>query len=149
LGRLPSFFFFGGLSIHLSQALLAHMFSYNITWGATKKEVERSNFWLEVPKILKRFWLALVICIAICALMIVLSTDAVPVAWQIPRWDWAVILPLAITTGSHILYPVRLFIVFTDRVIADSVALLIDCAEPLVYDFLLLNTLLQSADRLA
>ena len=50
---LSSFFFFGGLSIHLSQALLAHMFSYNITWGATKKEVERSNFWLEVPKILK------------------------------------------------------------------------------------------------
>ena len=34
------------------------MFSYNITWGATKKEVERSNFWLEIPKILKRFWLS-------------------------------------------------------------------------------------------
>ena len=32
-----SFFFFGGLSIHLSTALLAHLFSYNITWGATKK----------------------------------------------------------------------------------------------------------------
>ena len=32
-----SWFFFGGLSIHLSTALLAHMFSYNITWGATKK----------------------------------------------------------------------------------------------------------------
>ena len=41
-----SFFFFGGLSIHLSQALLAHLFSYNITWGATKKEVERSNFFV-------------------------------------------------------------------------------------------------------
>jgi hypothetical protein len=34
---LRSFFFFGGLSIHLSTALLAHLFSYNITWGATKK----------------------------------------------------------------------------------------------------------------
>jgi hypothetical protein len=34
-----SFFFFGGLSIHLSIALLTHMFSYNMTWtwGATKK----------------------------------------------------------------------------------------------------------------
>ena len=71
--RRPSFFFFGGLSIHLSQALLAHMFSYNITWGATKKEVERSNFWLEVPKILKRFWLALVICVALCAGMVLWS----------------------------------------------------------------------------
>ena len=52
--RFPSFFFFGGLSIPVSQAILAHLFSYNITWGATKKVVERSNFFKEVPKILKR-----------------------------------------------------------------------------------------------
>ena len=45
----------------MTQALLAHMFSYNITWGATKKEVERSNFWKEVPKIVRRFWLALIV----------------------------------------------------------------------------------------
>jgi len=32
-----SLFFFGGLSMHLTTAILAHMFSYNITWGATKK----------------------------------------------------------------------------------------------------------------
>ncbi|KAJ3710507.1 glycosyl transferase family group 2-domain-containing protein [Lentinula guzmanii] len=49
------FFFFGGLSIHLSAALLAHMFSYNIKWEATKKEVERSNFFIEVPRIWKRY----------------------------------------------------------------------------------------------
>ncbi|KAL4063684.1 glycosyl transferase family group 2-domain-containing protein [Scleroderma yunnanense] len=48
------FFFFGGLGIPLSQAILAHLFSYNITWQATRKEVERSNFFKEVPKILKR-----------------------------------------------------------------------------------------------
>ncbi len=90
-----SFFFFGGLSIHLSQALLAHLFSYNITWGATKKEVERSNFWLEVPKILKRFWIALVISLACCAVMIILSTSLVPIGWRIFGYDWAVIVPLA------------------------------------------------------
>jgi cellulose synthase/poly-beta-1,6-N-acetylglucosamine synthase-like glycosyltransferase len=45
---IPFFtFFFGGLAIHVSIALLAHLFSYNITWGATAKEVERSTFWLE------------------------------------------------------------------------------------------------------
>jgi hypothetical protein len=49
-----SFFFFGGLSIPLSQAILAYLFSYNMTWGATKKEVEQSNFFKEVPKIMKR-----------------------------------------------------------------------------------------------
>ncbi|KAI0357210.1 hypothetical protein OH77DRAFT_142459 [Trametes cingulata] len=110
------FFFFGGLSIHLSQALLAHLFSYNITWGATKKEVERSNFWLEVPKILKRFWLALIISLALCVIMVLLTTEAVPVGWRIFSWDWAVILPLAIVAGCHIAYPIVLnpwFMIFS------------------------------------
>lgn len=91
----PSFFFFGGLSIHLSQALLAHLFSYNITWGATKKEVERSNFFIEVPRILKRFWIAFLLCFVTIIGMIILTTSLVPPEWQIPGLDWAVILPLA------------------------------------------------------
>lgn len=104
--RIGSFFFFGGLSIHLSQALIAHLISYNITWGATKKEVERSNFWLEVPKILRRFWLALVICLVIAIAMVILSTSLIPIGWRVLSWDWAVIFPLAITIGCHVLYPV-------------------------------------------
>ncbi|KAI0739937.1 glycosyl transferase family group 2-domain-containing protein [Daedaleopsis nitida] len=110
------FFFFGGLSIHLSQALLAHLFSYNITWGATKKEVERSNFWLEVPKILKRFWLALSLSLACCVLMVIMTTSLIPVGWRILGWDWAVIVPLAIFAGCHIAYPIVLnpwFMIFS------------------------------------
>ncbi|KAN0078407.1 Glycosyl transferase family group 2 domain containing protein [Tylopilus felleus] len=104
------FFFFGGLSIHLSTALLAHLFSYNITWGATKKEVERSNFFLEVPKIWQRFRVALVLSILMASAMIVLSTavNAVPVGWQVDSLDWAVVLPLAIVVGCHILFPIVL-----------------------------------------
>ncbi|GJE95303.1 glycosyl transferase family group 2-domain-containing protein [Phanerochaete sordida] len=102
------FFFFGGLSIHLTQSLLAHMFSYNITWGATKKEVEASNFWMEVPKIARRFWLALIAGFVISVGMILLATPAVPAGWQILGWDWAVIFPLAITVGCHVLYPIVL-----------------------------------------
>ncbi|TCD67730.1 hypothetical protein EIP91_012031 [Steccherinum ochraceum] len=102
------FFFFGGLSIHISQALLAHVFSYNITWGATKKEVEKSNFWLEVPKILRRFWLAFAICIVIFAGMVILSTSLVPLGWRIGGSQWAVIVPIAITMGCHVLYPIVL-----------------------------------------
>ncbi|KAI9458089.1 glycosyl transferase family group 2-domain-containing protein [Russula earlei] len=102
------FFFFGGLSIHLSQALLAHLFSYNIMWGATKKEVERSNFFIEVPRILRRFWLSLTISFFIFAMMVVLSTDLVPLGWQVPGYDWAVIFPLAVVAGSHILFPIVL-----------------------------------------
>ncbi|OCH85863.1 hypothetical protein OBBRIDRAFT_739097 [Obba rivulosa] len=102
------FFFFGGLSIHLSQALLAHLFSYDIQWGATKKEVERSNFWKEVPKILKRFWLAFTLCLIVCAAMILLTTSVIPIGWRIQGLDWAAIFPLAITAGCHILFPVVL-----------------------------------------
>jgi hypothetical protein len=101
-----SFFFFGGLSIHLSQALLAHLFSYNITWGATKKEVERSNFFIEVPRILRRFWLAFIISFLMFAMIAVFSTNLVPPGLQIV--DWAVIFPLAVVAGSHILSPIVL-----------------------------------------
>jgi cellulose synthase/poly-beta-1,6-N-acetylglucosamine synthase-like glycosyltransferase len=46
--------FLGGLSLHVSQALLAHMFEINMTWGATSKEAEFSNFFIEIPKVLKK-----------------------------------------------------------------------------------------------
>ena len=90
-----SFFFFGGLSIHLSQAILAHLFSYNMTWAATKKEVERSNFFKEVPKILKRFRVALIISYALIAGMVICSTTLVPLQWRVGGSAWAVIFPLA------------------------------------------------------
>ena len=51
--------FMGGLSLHVSQALLAHMFEINMTWGATSKEAEFSNFFIEVPKVLKKVMLSL------------------------------------------------------------------------------------------
>lgn len=46
--------FLGGLSLHLSQAILSHMFEINMVWGATSKEAEFSNFFIELPKILKK-----------------------------------------------------------------------------------------------
>lgn len=98
--------FFGGLSIHLSKALLAHMFSYNIResphrlessprlillaeWGATKKEVERSNFFLEVPKILVRFRVALVVSLLTVACLIILAMPFIPPAWAILGYQWS------------------------------------------------------------
>ncbi|PPQ88373.1 hypothetical protein CVT25_002119 [Psilocybe cyanescens] len=108
-GYVPFFwFFFGGLSMHLSTALLAHMFSYNITWGATKKEVERSNFWIEIPRILKRYWPVFTLCILAIAAIIVLSTPLVPPGWRIVGASWAVITPLAIVAGGHLLFPIVL-----------------------------------------
>ncbi|CCA68526.1 hypothetical protein PIIN_02390 [Serendipita indica DSM 11827] len=102
------FFFFGGLSLHLSGAVLAHLFSYNMTWAATKKEVEFSNFFKEVPKIFKRFWLSILISFLTIAMIIVLALPIMPRQWAIGGAGWAVIFPLAIQAGCHILYPIVL-----------------------------------------
>jgi len=100
------FFFFGGLAIPLSTSILAHMFSYNITWGATVKEVQRSNFFKEVPKILKKYWFSLSVSWILIAGMVVMSTSLVPVGWRVGGSGWGVIFPLASTAGCHILFPV-------------------------------------------
>ncbi len=106
--RTHSFFFFGGLSLHLSQALLAHLFSYNIQWGATKKEVEKSNFFIEVPRILRRFWLSLVLSFFVIVMMVVFSSSLMPLAYRIPGNAWAVLFPLALVAGCHLLFPIVL-----------------------------------------
>jgi len=101
------FFFFGGLAIPMSISILAHMFSINITWGATVKEVQKSNFFKEVPKILKKYWFSLTVSWALIAGMVILSTPLVPVGWSVEGSSWGVIFPLAVAAGCHILFPVR------------------------------------------
>ncbi|KAF8908094.1 glycosyl transferase family group 2-domain-containing protein [Gymnopilus junonius] len=102
------FFFFGGLSIPVTQAILAHLFSYNIQWSATIKEVERSNFFKEIPKIAKRFWFPMLFSVLIMAGMIIVSTPLVPFEWRVDGSAWAVILPLSIAVACHILFPIVL-----------------------------------------
>jgi hypothetical protein len=101
------FFFFGGLAIPLSIAIFAHMLSLNITWSATVKEVQKSNFFKEVPRILKKFWFSLTVSWIIIAGMVILSTPLVPFGWRVDATAWGVIFPLAIAAGCHILFPVR------------------------------------------
>ncbi|KAG7090061.1 hypothetical protein E1B28_011678 [Marasmius oreades] len=106
---LPFFvFFFGGLSIHLSTAILAHLFSYDMTWGSTGKEVEKSTFWIEVPRIIKNFKLPFVICFLVIFMMIIFTTNAIPFEWQIAGWNWALIIPLSLNIGCHIGLPIVL-----------------------------------------
>jgi len=104
------FFFFGGLSMHLAVSILAHLFSINISWSATVKEVEVSNFFKEIPRIFKRFRWVFLVCLLVIAGIIALSgvVPQIPVGWQISGTDWAVIFPLAIQVGCHILYPIVL-----------------------------------------
>jgi hypothetical protein len=99
--------FLGGLSLHVSQALLAHMFEVDMTWGATAKEAEFSNFFIEVPKVLKKFKFSMIFSIIGIAGMIILSVAPfVPYDWKIT--DFVAILPMATVTTSHLLLPLAL-----------------------------------------
>ncbi|KAI5922713.1 glycosyl transferase family group 2-domain-containing protein [Camillea tinctor] len=97
--------FLGGLSLHVSQALLCHFFSIDMTWGATAKELEKVNFLEEVPRLLRRFkgtfiWCSLMVALIFCGLY------AFPHNWKITYFSS--IYPLAWITGCHFLLPVAL-----------------------------------------
>ncbi|TVY71345.1 hypothetical protein LSUE1_G008384, partial [Lachnellula suecica] len=99
--------FLGGLSLHVSQALLCHMFEIDMTWGSTSKEAEFSNFFIEVPKVLKKFKFSMLFSIIGIVGMIVLAVAPfVPYDWMIK--DFVAILPMATVTASHLLLPLAL-----------------------------------------
>jgi hypothetical protein len=99
--------FLGGLSLHVSEALLAHTFEIDMTWGATSKEAEFSNFFIEVPKVLKKFKFSMFFAFASITLMVILANvDWIPYNWRIQ--DFVAILPMATVAGSHLLLPIAL-----------------------------------------
>lgn len=99
--------FFGGLSLHVSQALLAHMFEIDMTWGATSKEAEFSNFFVEVPRVLRRFKFSICFSIGATVSMSVLATaNFVPYDWRID--EFVAIFPMALVAAFHLLVPVVL-----------------------------------------
>ena len=91
------------------------------------QEVERSNFWLEVPKIIKRFWLAIIFSFLCLAMVAVFSTSLLPYGWSIPPINWAVVFPVVyvnlleacstcltaqlhrLVASGHILFPVSTY----------------------------------------
>ena len=86
--------FLGGLSLHVSQALLSHMFEINMTWGATAKEFEFSNFFIEVPKVMKRFKFSFAFSLLGIVGMVLLAIGTfIPPMWRIT--DFVAILPMA------------------------------------------------------
>ncbi|ORY80973.1 glycosyl transferase family group 2-domain-containing protein [Protomyces lactucae-debilis] len=74
--------FLGGLSMHLSHALVAHMCSMKMEWGATAKSLEAGDFKSELPKIWKAFKGIYFVMAILAALQIVLAV-VVPVKYRI------------------------------------------------------------------
>jgi hypothetical protein len=97
--------FFGGVSFHILLALLSHMFSINMSWGATAKEKDNSNFFAELPKIWKRFKWMYMFMFAMVGAMIYLGNFA-PHGWRID--GLTSVLPWAVTIIMHCLLPIAL-----------------------------------------
>ncbi|QUC19563.1 uncharacterized protein UV8b_03804 [Ustilaginoidea virens] len=97
--------FFGGISFHISNALLAHLFHVDMQWGATSKEKEDSNFFQEMPRIFSTFKYMYLILALITGAMVYLGAFATP-DWAIT--DFTVIIPLSLNVGFHALVPLVL-----------------------------------------
>lgn len=97
--------FFGGLSFHVSLAILSHMFSIDMNWGATAKEKDDSNFFVEIPKIFSRFKWMYMLMIPLVGGMIYLGCFA-PHGWEIQGLTATV--PMSMIVVSHCLFPFAL-----------------------------------------
>jgi hypothetical protein len=97
--------FLGGISLHVSQALLSHMFSIDMTWGATAKEAENTTFFKEIPKLLRKFRFTFIFCLACTGGMIALA-QFVPPLWRIDLF--IAIWPLGTLIFGHFFLPIAL-----------------------------------------
>ncbi len=98
--------FLGGISLHVSQALVCHALSIEMTWGATAKEVDyTTTFAKEWKKLFVQFRGTWIFCILIVALLICFAT-AVPPLWRVTELN--AVFPLALLTTMHFLMPVAL-----------------------------------------
>ncbi|EER25724.1 hypothetical protein D8B26_004179 [Coccidioides posadasii str. Silveira] len=97
--------FFGGISFHISLAILSQMFRVNMEWGATAKEKVDSNFFKEMPKIFKSFKWMYAVVLPLIGGMVYLGCFA-PRGWEIT--EIAAVVPLSVTLASHALLPLLL-----------------------------------------
>ncbi|KAK2615155.1 hypothetical protein N8I77_001930 [Diaporthe amygdali] len=103
---IPMFtIYLGGVSLHVSQAILSHFFQIEMHWDATSKEIRDVSFHEELTTVLKKFKGTLLFCL-VSTLVILVGYWAVPYQWQIR--DFASIFPFAMLVGCHFLLPVAL-----------------------------------------
>jgi hypothetical protein len=97
--------FLGGISIHVSQALMAHFFSIDMEWGSTSKEVEDISFLEAMRHVARKFKWTFLFCIG-------MSTAMLVCAFAIQR-DWQIRLliacwPMGTVIVTHFLLPIVL-----------------------------------------
>ncbi|KAI6361676.1 hypothetical protein MCOR25_006420 [Pyricularia grisea] len=97
--------YLGGIPIHMSQAIAAHLLDIDMTWGSTAKEVEEVGFVDEMARVLRRFRWTFLMVLAGVALILV-CRFLLPREWQIT--EFFAIFPLAMVLFCHAALPVVL-----------------------------------------
>ena len=97
--------FFGGVSIHLTKAILCHFLSIKMEWNSTAKELEATGFFIGMDKIFKDFKYMYIIVFLITGAMIYLGVYA-PKGWMIN--NFSMVVPVANQIGCHFLLPLAL-----------------------------------------
>lgn len=103
---IPMFtIFLGGLSLHISQAILCHFFSIDMQWGATSKEVEDVSFLQAFKHVARKFKWMFALCSFMAAVMLVCAFG-LPPDWQIRLLTacW----PMGCLVVTHALLPIVL-----------------------------------------
>jgi hypothetical protein len=78
-----------------------------MSWGATAKEVEFSNFFIEIPKVAKTFKWSILISLGTIGFMVFMAkAEFIPWSWNID--SFVSIFPLAFLCACHLLLPVAL-----------------------------------------
>lgn len=129
--------FFGGISLHLTTAILCHFLSIKMEWTATAKELETSGFRIGLDKIFKDFKYMYMVIIPVTGGMIYLGIFA-PRGYQIT--DFTAIVPIANQIGCHALLPVcppTLLLAkgITDDIIVRSWSRMRGCLRIFVFDY--------------
>lgn len=98
--------FLGGISLHVSQAILSHLFGVDMTWGATSKEATNTSFFKEIPVILHKFRITFAFC-AVMSLGLIIVAGVGPLGALVP-YDWRIsfftaVWPLATVVGESLL----------------------------------------------
>lgn len=103
---IPMFtIYLGGVSLHVSQAILRHFFEIEMNWGATSKGLRDVSLTEELGNVFRRFKGTFSFCLG-STLVIILGYWVVPYHWQIR--DFASIFPYAMLIGCHFLLPIVL-----------------------------------------
>ncbi|KAF1941018.1 hypothetical protein EJ02DRAFT_493414 [Clathrospora elynae] len=97
--------FLGGISLHVSHALLCHFFGIEMEWGATTKEFVHVGFFKALKKVLRRFMWSFLWCVLVIAIMVTMAFT-LPSEWRIT--ELIAVWPMASVVVNHFLLPIVL-----------------------------------------